>query len=32
VAPRLLRRQLQRLIASDLDLLKDLVDAETPPT
>jgi Polyketide cyclase / dehydrase and lipid transport len=32
LASGLLRRQLQRLIASDLDRLKDLVEAEIPPT
>ena len=30
LAPGLLRRQLQRLIASDLGRLKDLVEAEIP--
>jgi hypothetical protein len=30
LAPGLLRRQLQGLISSDLDRLKDLVEAETP--
>jgi len=32
LAPGLLRRQLQGLIASDLDRLKDLVEAEIPPS
>ena len=32
LAPGLLRRQLQRLIASDLRRLKDLVEAEIPQT
>ena len=30
LAPGLLRRQLQKLIASDLGRLKDLVEAEIP--
>jgi hypothetical protein len=30
LAPRLLRRQLRKLITSDLDRLKDLVEAEVP--
>jgi hypothetical protein len=30
LALRLLRRQLQKLITSDLDRLKDLVEAEVP--
>ncbi len=32
LAPRLLRRQLQKLIASDLGRLKNLVEAEVPPS
>ena len=32
LAPGLLARQLQQLIASDLDRLKDLVEAEIPQT
>lgn len=32
LAPGLLRRQLQRLIASDLGRLKDLVEAQIPPS